>query len=67
MPSVASSDEERLAASISTIGLQTKRLSEAQRKRAYFRKKVEGEDLDKKPPRKIPSSQNKDVAGNVEV
>jgi len=33
MPSVASSDEERLAAGISTIGLQIKRLSGAQRKR----------------------------------
>jgi hypothetical protein len=32
-PSVASSDEERLAAGILTIGLQTKRLSGAQRKR----------------------------------
>jgi hypothetical protein len=32
-PSAASSDEERLAAGISTIGLQTKRLSGAQRKR----------------------------------
>jgi hypothetical protein len=30
--SVASSDEERLAAGISTIGLQTNRLSGAQRK-----------------------------------
>jgi len=33
MPSVATSVEERLAAGISTIGLQTKRLSGAQRKR----------------------------------
>jgi hypothetical protein len=32
-PSAASSDEERLAAGISTIELQTKRLSGAQRKR----------------------------------
>jgi hypothetical protein len=32
-PSIASSDEERLATGISTIGLQTKRLSGAQRKR----------------------------------
>jgi hypothetical protein len=31
--SVASSDEEKLAAGISMIGLQTKRLSGAQRKR----------------------------------
>jgi len=33
MPSIASSDKERLAAGISTIGLLTKRLSGAQRKR----------------------------------
>jgi hypothetical protein len=32
--SVASSDEERLAASVSTIRLQTKRLSGSQRKRS---------------------------------
>jgi hypothetical protein len=32
-PSAASSDEERLAAGISTIGLQTNRLSGAQWKR----------------------------------
>jgi hypothetical protein len=43
--SVASSDEKRLAAGISTIGLQTKRLSGAQRKKAYQRKEDEGRDL----------------------
>jgi hypothetical protein len=32
-PSAVSSDEERLAAGISTIGLQVKRLSGAQRKK----------------------------------
>jgi hypothetical protein len=42
-PSVLSSDEERLAAVISTIGLQDKRLSGAQRKRlTRERKKREG-------------------------
>jgi hypothetical protein len=45
---VASSDEERLIAGISTIGLQTKRLSGAQRKKAYQRKEDEGRDLDEK-------------------
>jgi hypothetical protein len=45
---VASSDEEKLAAGISTIGLQTKRLSGAQRKKAYQRKEDEGRDLDGK-------------------
>jgi hypothetical protein len=44
--SIASSDEERLAVGISTIGLQTKRLSGVQRKKAYQRKKDEGRDLD---------------------
>ena len=40
MPSVASSDEERLAADISTIGLQTKRISGAQRKRLTRERKM---------------------------
>ena len=40
MPSVASSDEERLAVAISTIGLQTKRLSGAQRKRLTQERKM---------------------------
>ena len=65
MPSVASSDEERLAADISTIGLQTKRLSGAQRKRLTRERKMREETwTEKKPPRKTPSSQNKDVAGS---
>jgi hypothetical protein len=56
--SVASSDEERLAAGISTIGLQTKRLSGAQRKRLTRERKMrEGTWTEKKPPRKTPSSQ----------
>jgi hypothetical protein len=37
-----------LAAGISAIGLQTKRLSGAQRKKAYQRKEDEGRDLDGK-------------------
>ena len=40
MPSVASSDDMRLAAGISTIGLQTKRLSGAQRKRLTRERKT---------------------------
>ena len=65
MPSVASSDEERLAAGIWTIGLQTKRLSGAQRKRLIRERKMrEGTWTEKKPPRKTLSSQNKDVAGS---
>jgi hypothetical protein len=58
--SIASSDEERLAAGTSTIGLQTKRLSGAQRKRLTRERKMrEGTWTEKKPPRKIPSSQEK--------
>jgi hypothetical protein len=58
--SVASLDEERLAEGISTIGLQTKRLSGAQRKKAYLRKKMrEGTRMEKKPPGKTPSPQDK--------
>jgi hypothetical protein len=54
--SVASSDEERLAAGISTIGLQAKRLSEAQQKRLTRERKMrEGTWTEKKPPRKTPS------------
>jgi len=65
MPSVASSDEERLAAGVSMIGLKTKRLSGAQRKRLTRERKTrEGTWTEKKPPRKTPSSQNKDVAGS---
>ena len=64
-PSAASSDEERLAAGISTIGLQTKRLSGAQRKKLVREKKMkEGTWTEKKPPRKIPSSQELGVPGS---
>jgi hypothetical protein len=49
--SVASSDEERLAAGISKIGLQTKRLFEAQWKRLTRERKMrEGTWMGKKPP-----------------
>ena len=64
-PSVASSDEERLAAGISTIGLQTKRLSGAQRKRLIRERKMrEGTWTVEKPPRKTPSSQAKGEVGS---
>jgi hypothetical protein len=54
--SVASSDEERLGADILTIGLQTKRLSGAQRKRLIRERKMrEGSWTERKPPRKTPS------------
>jgi hypothetical protein len=46
--SIAASDEERLAAGISTIGLQTKRLSGKQRKKAYQRKEDGRRDVDGK-------------------
>jgi hypothetical protein len=60
--SVASSDEERLAAGISTIGLQTKRLSGVQRKSLIRERKMrEGTWTEKKHPRKTPSSQDKGV------
>jgi len=64
MPSVASSDEERLAAGISTIGMQTNRLSGAQRKRLTRERKMrEGIWTEKKSPGKAPSTQSKDGVG----
>jgi hypothetical protein len=64
-PSVASSDDERLAADISTIGLQTKRISGARRKRlTRERKKREGTWTEKKPPHTTPSSQEKGAVGS---
>ena len=60
--STASSDEERLAEGISTIGLQIKRLSKAQRKRLTRERKMrEGIWTVEKPPGKTPSSQAKGV------
>jgi hypothetical protein len=64
-PSVASSDEERLAAGISTIGLQVKRLFGAQQKRLKRERKMrEGTWTEKKPPYKTPSPQDKGVVGS---
>jgi hypothetical protein len=61
----ASSDEERLAAGISMIGLQTKRLSGAQQKKLIRERKIrEGTWTDEKPPRKTPPSQVKGTAGS---
>ena len=61
--SAASSDEERLAAGISTIGLQTKKLSGVQQKRLTRERKMrEGIWTVEKPPGKTPSSQSKGVA-----
>jgi hypothetical protein len=62
--SVASSDEERLAADISMIGLQTKKLSVAQRKRFTRERKMrKGTWMEKKPLRKTPS-QDKGAVGS---
>jgi len=62
-PSVASPAEERLGAGVSTTGLQTKRLSGAQRKRlTHERKMKEGTWKDKRPPGKTSSPRTKDVA-----
>jgi isoaspartyl peptidase/L-asparaginase-like protein (Ntn-hydrolase superfamily) len=47
---VVSSDEEKLAAGVSTTGLQTKRLSGAQRKKLMKAKKMEGTWTERKPP-----------------
>jgi hypothetical protein len=66
--SVASSDEERLAAGISTIRLQTKRLSGAQQKRLITERKMrEGIWTEKKPPRKLPHLRIRVWWGVVEV
>ena len=63
--SVASSDEERLAAGVSTIGLQTKRLSGAQWKRNTRERKMrEGIGTEKKPLRKTLSCQDKGAVGS---
>jgi hypothetical protein len=61
--SAVSSDEERLAAGISMIGLQTKRLSGEQRKKLIRERKMrEGTWTVEKPPRKTPPSQVKGTA-----
>ena len=64
--SAVSSDEEKLAAGISTIGLQTKRLSAAQRRKLMKAKKMrEGTWTEKKPPRKTPPPQDKGAEGSA--
>jgi hypothetical protein len=66
--SVDLSDEERLAAGVSMTGLQTKKLSEVQRKGLTRERKMkEGTWMDKKPPRKAPSSQEMVQWGAVGV
>jgi hypothetical protein len=63
--SAASSDEDRLAAGTSTIGLQTKRLSGAQRKKLIRERKMkEGTWTVEKAPRKTPPAQVKGTAGS---
>jgi hypothetical protein len=63
--SAASSNEERLGAGISTIGLQTKSLSGAQRRKLVRERKMkEGTWTAEKPPKKTPQSQVKGAAGS---
>jgi hypothetical protein len=62
--STASSEEEKLAAGISTIGLWTKRISGAQRKKLARRRKVSEGTWIEKPNRITPPSQNKGTAGS---
>jgi hypothetical protein len=63
-PSVVPSDEERLAAGVPTIRLQTKRLSGAQRKKLINATKMKELEMVENLPRKTPSSQKKVVAGS---
>jgi hypothetical protein len=60
--SVDLSDEERLAADVSTTRLQAKKLCGAQRKRLTREEKVEGTWTDTKPARKT-SSQKIEALG----
>jgi hypothetical protein len=63
--SVASSEEERLAAGISTIELHTKILSGAQRRKITRERKMRvGTWMERKPPRKTPSSSDKSAVGS---
>jgi hypothetical protein len=56
----SSSEEDRLAAGISTIGLQARKLSGAQRKKLIRERKMrEGTWTESKPPRKTPTSQDR--------
>jgi hypothetical protein len=64
-PSTASSEKEKLAAGISTTGLQTKRLSGAHMKKLVRERKMkEGTWRLEKPKRKIPPSRDKERAGS---
>src|SRR5215510_16479119 len=61
----ASAEEERLAEGISTIDLQTKRLSGAQRRKLTRERKMrEGTWMERKPPRRIPSPSDRSAAGS---
>jgi hypothetical protein len=62
--SAAPSDEEKLAAGISTIRLQNKRISGAQRKNFIRERKMEGTRTVETPPRKTPPSQVKGTEGS---
>jgi hypothetical protein len=64
MPSTISSDEEKLAAGISMIGLQAKRLSGTQRKKLVREIKMEGYWMAYKPKRNTTPSQDKGRAGS---
>jgi hypothetical protein len=65
LPPTASSEEEKLAAGISMIGLQTKRPSGAQRERLTRERKMkEGTWTEKKPPREATSTHGKKGAGS---
>jgi hypothetical protein len=58
-------EEGRLVAGISTIGLHTKRLYGAQRKKITRERKMrEGTWTERKPPSKTPSSSDRSVAGS---
>jgi hypothetical protein len=61
----ASSEEDRLAAGISTIGLQARKLSGVQRKKLIRDRKMrDGTWMETKPPRKTPPSQDRGVASS---
>jgi hypothetical protein len=63
--SAVSSDKEKLAAGISTIGLQATRLSGAQRRKLMKEKKMrEGTWREKGPPRKTSSPQDEGAEGS---
>ena len=63
-PLAASSDEDRLVAGISTIGLQTRRPTGAQRRKLTRERKMREGTWIEKPPRKTLSSQDSGVPGS---